>query len=139
MNKNNFFFQIMNGRLPEPECGKTLGIKFTKIDAAAGAIEAEFEGRKEFLNPAGTIQGGFLVAMLDDAMGPALVATLDEGEFAPTLNLNVQFHRPGKIGKLTGHGRVVSRGRDICHLAGELKQDGKIIATATATAAIRKL
>lgn len=139
MRKNNFFFQIMEGRAPAPECAKTLGLKFTKVDADVGTIEVEFEGRKEFLNPAGNIQGGFLAAMLDDTLGPALVATLDEGEFAPTLNLNVQFHRPGKTGKFIGNGRVVSRGRDICHLAGELRQDGKIIATATATAAIRKL
>lgn len=139
MNKNNFFFQIMDGRIAPPECAKTLGVKFTKVDAEAGTIEAEFEGRREFLNPAGNIQGGFLAAMLDDTLGPALVATLDEGQFAPTLNLNVQFHRPGKTGKFVGNGRVVSRGRDICHLAGELMQEGKIIATATATAAIRKL
>jgi acyl-coenzyme A thioesterase PaaI-like protein len=51
----------------------------------------------------------------------------------------VQFHRPGKTGKFVGNGRVVTRGRDICHLAGELRQDGKIVATATATATIRKL
>jgi uncharacterized protein (TIGR00369 family) len=139
MNKNNVFLQIMDGRVPLPECAKTLGTKFTKVDADAGTLEVEFEGKKEFLNPVGNIQGGFLAAMLDDTLGPALVATLDEGEFAPTLNLNIQFHRPGKIGKFTGNGRVVTRGRDICHLAGELMQDGKIVATATATAAIRKL
>ena len=139
MNKNNFFFRIMDGRAPVPGCAKTLGTNFTKIDTDAGTLEVEFEGREEFLNPAGNIQGGFLAAMLDETLGPALVATLDEGEFAPTLNLNVQFHRPGKIGKFIGNGRVVTRGRDICHLAGELIQDGKIVATATATAAIRKL
>jgi uncharacterized protein (TIGR00369 family) len=139
MNKDNFFFRIMDGRLPVPECAKTLGTNFTKVDPDAGTIEVEFEGRKEFLNPAGQIQGGFLAAMLDDTLGPALVATLDDGEFAPTLNLNVQFHRPGKTGKFVGNGRVVTRGRDICHLAGELRQDGKIVATATATATIRKL
>jgi uncharacterized protein (TIGR00369 family) len=139
MNKDNFFFRIMDGRLPVPECAKTLGTNFTEVDAEAGTIEVEFDGRKEFLNPAGTIQGGFLAAMLDDTLGPALVATLDDGEFAPTLNLNVQFHRPGKTGKFVGNGRVVTRGRDICHLAGELRQDGKIVATATATATIRKL
>lgn len=139
MNKDNFFFRIMDGRLPVPECAKTLGTNFTGVDVQAGTIEVEFEGRKEFLNPAGHVQGGFLAAMLDDTLGPALVATLDDGEFAPTLNLNVQFHRPGKTGKFIGNGRVVTRGRDICHLAGELRQDGKIVATATATATIRKL
>lgn len=138
MNRNNFFWQIEDGKLPPPKCAETLGIKFLKVDAEGGTIQVEFEGREAFCNPAGNIQGGFLAAMLDDTMGPALAASLGEGEFAPTLNLNVQFHRPGKTGKFVGNGRVVMRGRDICHLAGELTQEGKIIASATATAAIRK-
>ena len=93
-----------------------------------------------FLNPAGTIQGGFLAAMLDDTLGPALVATLGPGEFAPTLDLQVQFHRPALPGSLTGRGRVVRRARDIAFLAGELVDDaGRVVATATATAAVRPL
>jgi uncharacterized protein (TIGR00369 family) len=85
------------------------------------------------------VQGGFLAAMLDDTMGPALTATLDAGEFAPTVNLNVQFHRPAKVGALRGVGRVVLRGKEICQLSSELFQNDKIVATATATAIIRKM
>jgi acyl-coenzyme A thioesterase PaaI-like protein len=76
--------------------------------------------------------------MLDDTMGPALVATLDPGEFAPTVNLNVQFHRPAKVGPLKGYGRVVLRGKEVCQLSGELLQNDRVVATGTATAVIRK-
>ncbi|RHW21009.1 phenylacetic acid degradation protein [Pseudomonas jilinensis] len=109
------------------------------VDSEAGVLEAEFEGKAEFTNPAGNIQGGFLSAMLDDTMGPALASQLAGGEFAPTLNLNVQFFSPAKPGKLQAIGRVEKRGGAICFLSGELSQAGKIVATATATAAIRKL
>jgi acyl-coenzyme A thioesterase PaaI-like protein len=34
---------------------------------------------------AGVIQGGFLAAMLDDTLGPALVATLGAGQFGRPL------------------------------------------------------
>ena len=78
-----------------------------QIDGERGTVEVKFEAKPEFLNPAGNVQGGFLAAMLDDTMGPALIATLDAGEFAPTVNLNVQFHRPAKAGSLKGVGRVV--------------------------------
>ena len=139
MDKNSLFWKIVDGRLPPPACAKTLGIEFTAIDGERGAIEVRFEAKPEFLNPAGHVQGGFLAAMLDDTMGPALVATLDAGEFAPTVNLNVQFHRPAKVGALKGIGRVVMRGKEICQLSGELLQDDKIVATATATAVIRKM
>jgi uncharacterized protein (TIGR00369 family) len=85
------------------------------------------------------VQGGFLAAMLDDTMGPALAATLAAGEIAPTLNLNVSFERPAKVGMLSGKGRVLKRGRDVCFLAGELYQDGQRVASATATALVRKI
>ena len=137
--RNSFFWKMVDGRLPPPACAKTLGLEFVNIDPECGTIEIKFEAKPEFLNPAGNVQGGFLAAMLDDTMGPALSATLDAGEFAPTLNLNVQFHRPAKAGPLKGAGRVVLRGKEICQLSGELMQNDKIVATATATAMIRKM
>jgi uncharacterized protein (TIGR00369 family) len=115
-----------------------LGIEFAAIDGERGTVEVNFEAKPGFLNPAGNVQGGFLAAMLDDTMGPALAATLAAGEFAPTVNLNVQFHRPAIAGPLKGIGRVVLRGREICQLSAELLQGDKIVATATATAIIRK-
>ncbi|WP_370202668.1 PaaI family thioesterase [Alloalcanivorax venustensis] len=139
MDRNAFFWQIQDGKLPQPRAAETLGMRITRMDPDEGVLEAEFEGKEAFLNPAGKIQGGFLSAMLDDTMGPALAALLNAGEFAPTLNLNVQFLAPAEQGKLEGHGRVVKRGGGICFLSGELTQQGRLVATATATAAIRKL
>ncbi len=139
MDKQSFFWKIMAGELPPPRAATTLGIVFKHIDAAAGTIEVELQGRPEFTNPAGNIQGGFLAAMLDDTMGPALAATLKEGQFAPTLNLNLSFHRPAIVGSLVGKGRVVKRGKDACFLSGELYQEGELVASATATAIIRAI
>lgn len=139
MDSEAFFWRIQAGDLPEPPAAKTLGMKILKVDPATGELEAEFEGKQEFTNPAGNIQGGFLSAMLDDTMGPALASQLAAGEFAPTLHLNVQFISAAKTGKLSGFGRVVKKGKDICFLSGELSQDGRVVATATATATIRRL
>ena len=139
MDKNSFFWKIVDGRLPAPPCAKTLGLGFVAIDGERGTIETRFEAVEMFLNPAGNVQGGFLAAMLDDTMGTALSATLDGDQFAPTVNLNVQFHRPAKVGPLKGVGRVVLRGKEICQLSSELFQNDKIVATATATAVIRKM
>ncbi len=139
VDKNSFFWKIVDGKLPPPPCAETLGIEFIAIDGERGTVEVKFEAKPGFLNPAGNVQGGFLAAMLDDTMGPALTATLDAGQFAPTLNLNVQFHRPAKAGPLKGIGRVVLRGKEICQLSAELLQGDKIVATATATAVIRKM
>lgn len=34
---------------------------------------------------------------------------------------------------------MVRKGKDVCYLAGELYQDGEVVATATATALIRRV
>lgn len=138
MDKDAFFWQVQDGRLPAPRAAVTLGISIRSVSAEAGTIEVEFDGKPEFTNPLGAIQGGFLAAMLDDTMGPALAATLKAGEFAPTVNLNVSFARPAQVGTLLGKGRVVRRGKDVCLFAAELYQDGDLVASATATAIIRR-
>lgn len=139
MDDQAFFWKIMRKELPPPRAAETLGIVFKSVDAEAGTVEVEFQGKPEFTNPAGNIQGGFLAAMLDDTMGPALSATLRSGEFAPTLNLNVSFQRPATVGTLVGHGRILRRGKDVCFLSAELLQAGQVVATATATAIVRAL
>jgi len=139
MDKDAYFWQVADGRLPPPRVAQTLGMKITKVAAEEGVIEAEFEGKPEFTNPAGNLQGGILAAMLDDNMGVALSSQLAAGEFAPTLNLNISFLKPAKPGKLRGVGRVVRKGKDVCYLAGELYQNGDLAATATATAIVRRM
>ncbi|HEX9624184.1 MAG TPA: PaaI family thioesterase, partial [Streptosporangiaceae bacterium] len=107
------------------------------VSPERGEIEVTFDAHAGFTNPMGNVQGGFLAAMLDDTLGPALVATLEDGQFAPTLELKVNFLRPAVPGRLTGTGRVVHRGGSIAFLAGELTdQAGNLLATATATARI---
>jgi uncharacterized protein (TIGR00369 family) len=132
------FWDAMEGRVPLPPAAVTLGWELVSVSPENGTIEVAFTASEAFLNPAGFIQGGFLAAMLDDTLGPALVAGLDPGDFAPTTDLHVQFLRPARPGRLLGTGRVVRRGRDVAFLAGELAdEDGAIVAVATATAQIR--
>jgi uncharacterized protein (TIGR00369 family) len=132
------FWDVMQGRAAPPAAAVLLGWELVAVDPEAGTIEVAFTATEQFLNPIGAIQGGLLAAMLDDTLGPALVATLGAGQFAPTTDLHVQFMRPARPGRLTGRGRVVRRGRDIAFMAGELLDDsGQIVAAATATAHIR--
>lgn len=131
------FWDMIEGRRPPPPAAQLLGWKLLGIDPEAGSIEVEFAGARQFLNPAGTIQGGLFGAMLDDTMGPAAMAYLGGSHIAQTLELKVNFLRPGRPGPIVGTGRVVHKGRDILFLEGALRDpDGKIIATATATARV---
>lgn len=134
------FSDFMDGQAPMPPAAGLLGWELLAVDPDAGTIEVAFTATQDFLNPVGVVQGGFLAAMLDDTLGPALVATLGPGEFAPTTDLHVQFLRPAHPGRLIGRGRVVKRGQVIGFLAGELiDESGAVVATATATAQIRSI
>jgi uncharacterized protein (TIGR00369 family) len=132
------FWDAVEGRAPLPPAAATLGWELLSVNAEEGTIEVAFAASGAFLNPAGFIQGGFLTAMLDDTLGPALVASLSPGDFALTTDLHVQFLRPASPGRLVGGGRVVRRGKDIGFLAGELvDQEGTELAVASATVQIR--
>jgi uncharacterized protein (TIGR00369 family) len=131
------FWEFLEGRRPAPQAAATLGWELSWVAPERGEIEVFFDARDGFTNPMGNVQGGFLAAMLDDTLGPALVATLPDGQFAPTLELKVSFLRPAAPGRITGTGRVVHRGGSIAFLAGELRDEaGQLLATATATARI---
>jgi uncharacterized protein (TIGR00369 family) len=133
------FWDVMEGRADPPPAAELLGWKLIAVDPDEGTIEVAFTATEQFLNPAGTVQGGFLAAMLDDTLGPAVVATLGDGEWAPTADLHVQFMKPAKPGELRGSARIIRRGRDVAFLAGELRDPGgELVATATATAVIRR-
>jgi uncharacterized protein (TIGR00369 family) len=120
---------------PTPPCAATLGWRLIDADPEAGTIRIGFDGKAEFLNPAGFVQGGFLAAMLDDAMGPAVLVQSGGALFTPTINLNVDFIAPARPGPLTGEGRIVHRGKSIAFLEGSLfDEDGTLVARATASA-----
>ena len=138
MDRQGPFWDVLEGRADPPPAAVLLGWELIAVDPDAGTIEVAFTATEQFLNPVGVVQGGFLSAMLDDTLGPALVATLGPGEFAPTSDLHVQFLRPARPGRLVGRGRIVRRGRDVGFMAGELvDESGAIVAVATATAQIR--
>ncbi len=132
------FWDVMEGRVERPPAADLLGWELLSVDPDAGTIEVAFTATEQFLNPVGVVQGGLLAAMLDDTLGPALVATLGPGEFAPTADLHVQFLRPALPGRLVGRGRIVRRGAGVGFLAGELVDaTGATVAVATATAVVR--
>jgi uncharacterized protein (TIGR00369 family) len=118
-----------------PPCSALLGWQALSIEP--GRVRVRFAARDSFCNPQGHVQGGFLAAMLDDAMGPALFTTLDDGQFGPTLEMKVSYLKPATRGAIIGEGRVVHKTRGVAFLEGRLTtEDGVLIATATTTARI---
>jgi uncharacterized protein (TIGR00369 family) len=118
-----------------PPATETLGFTVVRVDQAKMEIEVTCEGRPEFCNPAGQIQGGFLMAMLDETMSVSAVVASNMTAFVPTLEMKTSFLRPALPGPLRVIGRVAKWGRQICFLEGELYDaEGRLLAKATSTA-----
>ena len=124
-------------RLPVPPAAATLGWDLIREDPAAGTVEIAFHPGKAFHNPHGTVLGGFVAAMLDDTMDPALVSKTDGACIPSSIDMCVSFVRAVGPGRVIGKGRVVSEGKTIAFLEGELfDEDGNLLARDTSSARI---
>jgi uncharacterized protein (TIGR00369 family) len=116
-----------------PPVAKLLGWKVLDARPADGWLKLGFEGRADFCNPAGFIQGGMLSAMLDDTMGPAVFVMTEGKSYTTTVSLTVNFLAPGRPGPIIGEARVTQLGKTIAFVEGKLTaEDGTVLATATA-------
>ena len=122
-----------------PPSAKLLGWTLRAIDTGAGTIEIGFTADERFLNPAGTVQGGILAAMLDDTQGPALFGSTHGEIYAPTIDFNISFVKPALPGEFVGKGRVVNLGKTIALTEAELfDADGDLVARGTFTCRVMR-
>lgn len=91
-----------------PPGAELLGREWLGFDASGHAL-IRFQARQAFTNRHGTIQGGFLAAMLDSATGICALAALSPDLTVVTKNLDTRFLKPAAVGPITARARVVER------------------------------
>ena len=117
---------------PTPPCAQLLGWRVLDARPEDGWIRIGFEGKPEFRNPAGFVQGGILSAMLDDTMGPAVFVKTNGRLYTATISMNISF---AKVGPIIGKATVVQLGKTVAFIEGRLMDEtGRLLATATANA-----
>ena len=117
-----------------PPVSKLLGWRLIDLKPEEGVIKVGFEGKPEFCNPSGFIQGGILAAMLDDTMGPAAFIMTKGRLFTPTITMTVNFLSPGKVGSLVCEAKVVQMGKTVVFVEARLMDPaGTLVATASST------
>ncbi|KJC41452.1 phenylacetic acid degradation protein [Bradyrhizobium sp. LTSP885] len=118
--------------IPTPPCAKLLGWRLLDARPQDGWIKLVFDGKPDFCNPAGFVQGGILSAMLDDTMGPAVFVMTEGRLYTTTITMNVNFLAPARPGPITGEATVTQLGKTIAFVEGRLTAaDGTLLATAT--------
>lgn len=120
--------------LPSPACSDTLGWRLMDADIERGWIKIGFEGRPEFLNPGGRIQGGFLAAMLDDTMGPVVLVKSEGTLYPSSIDMNISFLAAAKPGPLVCEAEVLRLGKTVGFVEGRLMDaEGRLLARATSS------
>lgn len=132
-----FLQAIVDGTLPQPPIGETLG--FHLVEAEPG--RAVFAGTPEFrhYNPIGTVHGGFAATLLDSALACAIATTMKKGDVWTTLELKLNYVRAmtTETGVVRAEGRVIHRGRSVATSEGDIKDAaGRLYAHATTTCMI---
>jgi len=121
--------------IPAPPCATLLGWHLLDARPDEGWIRIGFEGKREFCNPAGFVQGGILSAMLDDTMGPAVFIKTDGRLYTATISMTVNFLSSAKPGPIVGEAKVLQIGKTVAFVEGKLlAEDGTVLATATTNA-----
>src|ERR1700730_12344583 len=115
-----------------PPSAKLLGWHLLDARPKEGWIKVGGDGKADFCNPAGFVQGGLLAAMLDDTMGPAVFMMTEGKLYTTTVSLTVNFLAPGRI---TAEAKVTQLGKSIAFVEGKLTaEDGTLLATASVSA-----
>lgn len=115
-----------------PPGAELLGREWLGFDASGHAL-IRFQARQAFTNRHGTIQGGFLAAMLDSATGICALAALSPDLTVVTKNLDTRFLKPAAVGPTTARARVVERTeRDMVVQAELVDVQGVTVADAVA-------
>src|SRR5215470_19333081 len=116
-----------------PPVAKLLGWRVLDARPEDGWLRLGFDGKPDFCNPAGFIQGGILTSMLDDTMGPAVLVMTDGKAYTTTVSLTVNFLASAKPGPIVGEAKVTQLGKTIAFVEGKLMaEDGTLLATGTA-------
>jgi acyl-coenzyme A thioesterase PaaI-like protein len=79
--RSGAFWDSVEGRAPLPPAAATLGLELIDADAEQSTVEVAFDATEAFTTTRGDVLKGFLAAMLHDTVGPALLCTLEPGEF----------------------------------------------------------
>ena len=112
-----------------PPFNRFLGIEVER--RGEGRAVATLELKPHHLNRRGVAHGGVISALLDSALGGAVIDAVPREWWIATTSLTVQFIAGPREGRVTATGEVKRRGARIAFAAGEAHDSkGKLLATA---------
>jgi uncharacterized protein (TIGR00369 family) len=117
-----------------PNCDLTLGVSCVD-KSTPGRSVWEMRADERFENPAGLIQGGFLAALADSAMGAAAVTfAVDRKVFVANAEMKVSFLAAVRSGALLRcEAVVVSGGARTAFVEASITDEERLVGRASST------
>jgi uncharacterized protein (TIGR00369 family) len=131
------FEAISAGQLPSVPIGAAMD--FCPIEFAWGRMVFQGRPSTRFLNPLGTVHGGWIATLLDSAVACAVHTTLPAGKGYTTAELKISYVRAlrPEVGLVRAEGQIINAGRQVGFAEGRLVgPDGKLYAHATTTCVV---
>jgi uncharacterized protein (TIGR00369 family) len=133
----DFLRGILEGQVPRPPISDTLNFYLVEVERG----RAVFQGtpKAAYLNPLGSIHGGWIATLLDSCMACAVHTLVPAGQGYTTVEFKLNCVRPimPDTGPLRAEGKVINGGRTIATSDGRLVDaNGKLYAHGTETCLI---
>jgi uncharacterized protein (TIGR00369 family) len=102
------------------------------VSRQGGEAEVEITLDEHHTNKKELAHGGVMTAVLDAALGQAVIAAIGPEEWCATLSINVVFMRGPQVGEtIRARGRSTGRGKRVAFAQGEAEDSrGRTLATA---------
>ncbi len=123
-----------------PNCDLTLGLTCADKSSPGRSVWI-MRADERFANPTGAVQGGFLAAMADSAMGACAVSSVAPRRVrVSNTDLRVSFLRPVAVGdRLTCTATTLRAGRSVVTVRAEIENArGELVATASSSYVVRE-
>jgi uncharacterized protein (TIGR00369 family) len=124
--------KLISRAIPAPSMASAIPMQLIEVEK--GFAKFYSQASDSFLNPMGTVHGGFSATLLDSATGCAVLTTLDSGDKYATIDLNVKMLKHIPLGvQLKALGSVIHQSRRLSVAEGKIvDSDGTLYAHATA-------
>lgn len=119
-------------KLPSNPYWNLIGLK--EVELKEGISRIELPVKEKLFQRRGTVHGGVIASMIDASIGAAIRSLLSENQSAVTVEMKLNYIRPGVGRLLIGKGKVTNFGKKLA--IGEAKilnDDDKLIASGMAT------
>ncbi len=121
-----------------PPSAKWMGMDLIEHKPDAMYSKVSFAPNPDMINFGGVIQGGFLTAMMDDAMGFNAFISLGMKQSMASIDLHTHYYSAVPMGPIEVEAWVIRAGKSVAFLEAKLyDKDGKLAARATSSSKLR--